>query len=380
MKKEKYFGMSPRIARWKLDTPIENWLSYRADHSERWKYIYLFYYNLFDHKYYTKGKGMAKKVIQSHVCSDDIKDTYAVVLDMLYCLHRFGFSFENYCTYDFAHNKDLEYRSSFVADKLRYHYCDILNSKKIFEIMTDKYACYQHYGKYFKRTMIGCYSEKDRDGFNSFVNHHTSFIYKPIEEHSGHGVEIFNCDKIVPNVFFDNKLANGAFVIEELIEQGEELARMHPNSVNSCRVLTFTLGKKVEIIGTTWRVGAGNAIVDNAGSGGMYASINPKTGIVETDAINFRGLQFEKHPDTGVQFRGFQMPLWNEAILLVKEMASLISGSTLISWDIAYSNKGWVMVEANENGGWNVIQSNKKIGLKQQLFGYMDEFFKNSSL
>ena len=51
MQREKYFGLSPRIARWKLDKPLENWLSYRADHSSFFKRLYLFYYSLFDRSY-----------------------------------------------------------------------------------------------------------------------------------------------------------------------------------------------------------------------------------------------------------------------------------------------------------------------------------------
>lgn len=37
MQKERYFGMSSRIARWKIDNPFENWLSYKADSSLFWK-------------------------------------------------------------------------------------------------------------------------------------------------------------------------------------------------------------------------------------------------------------------------------------------------------------------------------------------------------
>ena len=34
MKKDKYYGASSRIAKWKIDTSTENWLSYKADNSE----------------------------------------------------------------------------------------------------------------------------------------------------------------------------------------------------------------------------------------------------------------------------------------------------------------------------------------------------------
>jgi len=60
-------------------------------------------------------------------------------------------------------------------------------------------------------------------------------------------------------------------------------------------------------------------------------------------------------------------------------MAVNVEGATLISWDIAYSDKGWLMIEANDNGDWSIIQSNKKIGKKSELYSYMDEYFKLTS-
>ncbi len=36
---------------WKLDTPFENWLSYKADKSEFFKRLYVLYYVIFDNEY-----------------------------------------------------------------------------------------------------------------------------------------------------------------------------------------------------------------------------------------------------------------------------------------------------------------------------------------
>lgn len=176
------------------------------------------------------------------------------------------------------------------------------------------------------------------------------------------------------------KIKAGSFILEELIIQGKETALMHPQSINSCRVVTFVVNGEVNVLGTTWRVGAGGSIKDNAGSGGMYASIDSSNGVVETDAITYNGTIYEKHPDTGYRFKGFHLPEWDAALSLIKEMSLYLKGTTMVSWDIAYSNKGWVMVEANDNGDWSLLQSNKKIGKKDILYFYMDKFFsvKNS--
>ncbi len=375
MDREKYFELSPRIARWKIDTPLENWLANKAETSIFWRKAYLLFYNIFDHQYYKRGREMAENAIVNHASGRNITNINEVVDDMIFCLHKYGYSFQDYCIYEFAVNQDIGYRTSFVADKLRYHYCDILNAPNTLEILTNKFSCFKHYKQFYKREMIGCFSNEDKDLLIDFTSRHGKFIFKPLEAHSGNGVEIYDVENLNLSRFFNEKLSDGAFVLEELIIQGEETARMHPKSINSCRVLTFTNKGKVNIIGTIWRVGSGGSIKDNAGAGGMYAYVNPETGVVDTDAINFKGIHYKSHPDTGLSFKGYQMPAWDDAITLISEMATNIAGTTLIAWDIAYSKDGWVMVEANENGGWRIIQSNKKIGYKNLLFSYMDQYF-----
>lgn len=379
MDKDRYFGLSPRIARWKLDMPLENWLGAKADKSEFWKRLYIFYYHLWDTKYYKVGIGMVNKFIEMHKKDFSNYNRDYIVRDMLYCLHRFGFSFQDYCIYGLV-DRTFQCRKTFVSDKLRYHYCDILNAPFVEKMMTDKYACYQKYKKFYKRDVLGCYTERDKDAFLSFVKKHKRFIFKPLEEHSGHGVRIVATADINVDTFMIEMLKKGAFIIEELIEQGKEVAVMHPQSVNSLRVVTFVLDKEVKIIGITWRIGVGGAVMDNAGSGGIYASVDFENGFVQTDAINYIGEHFNVHPDTHVQIIGYKLPQWSEALSLIKEMATTVKGTTLVSWDIAYSTRGWLMIEANDNGDWSLIQSNKRIGKKEELFAYMDKFNKQGAL
>ncbi len=376
--RDKYFGMSPRIARWKIDTSFENRLSYRADSSEFWKRVYVGYYRIFDRQYYKGGL----KVIDRYL--DDFSDELGgrsrefVARDMIYCLHRFGLSFQDYWIYGLI-DKSPESRESFVADKLRYHYCDILNAPEILGLMTDKYSCYHAYREFFKREVLGCFSKEDIQDFTEFISRHKSFIYKPLAEHSGRGIELVQSSDIKPEEFFSEALSKGAFVVEELIIQGEEAARMHKECINSFRVVTFVQGNDVNIIGITWRIGVGKSVMDNAGAGGIYACVDPETGTVMTDARNYRGDHYAVHPDSGVKISGFKLPDWDEALSFIRKMATHRPGTTLISWDIAYSTKGWCMVEANDNGDWSIIQSNRQEGRKADLYALMDKYFQQIS-
>ena len=371
--KDKYFGISPRIARWKIKTPFENWLSYKADNSYFWKKIYVLFYKIFDSKYYNGGIPFIKEAIKFRREEWKRYQESYIIHDMIYCLHRFGLSFQDYCIYNLI-DKNFDYKNSFVSDKLRYHYCDILNAKEILPLMTDKYKCYQEYRTFFQRDVVGCFSEKDYPIFKEFISKHHTFIYKPLEEHSGHGISKYNLEDS-DDSFFYQKLEKGPFVLEEIIKQDSHLAKMHPQSVNTFRVVTFTIGDKVHILGVTWRIGIGDAVLDNAGAGGIYASIEPTLGIVITDAISHNGKHFYFHPDTGVQIIGYKIPQWDDALSFIQRVATHLKGTTLISWDIALSDMGWVLVEANDNGAWRIVQANRLVGKKEELYQCMDEYY-----
>ncbi len=373
-KDDKYFGISPRIARWKIDTSFENWLSYRADSSEFWKWCYVKYYQLFDVAYYEGGLKIINRYLdQFEKCYKGLSRKF-VMRDMIYCLHRFGISFQDYWIYSFV-QKSLYARQSFVSDKLRYHYCDILNAPEVEALMTDKYSCYQAYKEYFKREVLGCYQMDDLEAFVVFCKLFPRFIYKPLTAHSGQGIKIVAAADIDVVKFFEDSLMLGSFVVEELIEQGAEVAAMHSECINSFRVVTFVINGRVDILGVTWRIGVGNADVDNAGAGGIYASVDPQTGIVQTEARNYKGDYYLYHPNSGVPINGYQLPEWNEAKQFIEKVATHRIGTTLISWDLAYSNKGWCLVEVNDNGDWSIIQSNKKEGKKEELYSLMDNYF-----
>jgi hypothetical protein len=376
MPRDRYFKQSPRIACWKINNRFENWLSYMADNSAFFKRLYVLFYRVFDHKYYVGGMPYICEWLAKYQTTwgGQFKREY-LVRDMIYCLHRYGISFQDYWIYDFPFKSNVA-RENFVSDKLRYHYCDILNDRTVLPLTTDKYACYKRFKEFFKRDVLGIYSAIDFEVFEKFTLNHSKFIFKPLDEHSGRGIELVHTKDIDVRLFFEKKLSKGPFVVEEVIVQGEEVAKMHSACVNSFRVVTFRLpNNEVKIIGVTWRIGSGSSVMDNAGAGGMFAVVNPELGFVETSARRYNTEEYFVHPDSGVIIPGFQLPKWDEAKDMIRNIALSFPEAIIVSWDLCYSNKGWMLIEANDNGDWSIIQSNKKIGLKPYLYSLMDKHF-----
>jgi hypothetical protein len=164
------------------------------------------------------------------------------------------------------------------------------------------------------------------------------------------------------------------YVLEELISQSPAIGRLHPSSINTLRILTFKQKDRVNILGAVLRIGVGGASVDNAGAGGIYGHIDIKEGIIDSVACDNSNGRYLKHPDTKIVIPGYVIPDWDGAVSLVREMAEVVENAIVISWDLAYSTKGWCMVEGNDVGDFHLYQVPYNIGFKDVLIRELDSF------
>lgn len=72
---------------------------------------------------------------------------------------------------------------------------------------------------------------------------------------------------------------------------------------------------------------------------------------------------------------GFDLPQWNQAITMVNEMAMICVGATVIAWDLAYSKKGWLVIEGNDVGEPYILQAPLEVGMKSTLIRLLDLYF-----
>ena len=293
---------------------------------------------------------------------------------MIYSLHRFGASFEEYFIYKF-YNLNALGRSKFNTLKMQYGYCELVNGNNVRSLFEDKGACYNLFKDFYKRDFLKVNNADDIPQLKDFITKHPSFIFKPVFGHSGMGVKIYR--KLTPD---DHSIAElmkqgeNQFVVEELIEQVGNMAKMHPESINTIRIATFTANGKVNVLGSALRMGTGKSNVDNAGAGGIYAGVDAKEGVVISIARDNVGNTFLRHPDSQIVIPGFVIPEWDKLLTVTSQMARTVTDATVIAWDLAYSSKGWVMVEGNDVGEQYLLQAPLQKGVKFQLQKHIDAF------
>ena len=259
-----------------------------------------------------------------------------------------------------------EGRKEFVAETEKNRFCHNVNPKPLRKLFNDKAQTYSHYSKYYHRMVCEFHSwDSDKDRYYQFVKEHYDYILKPIDASVGRGVQILH--GVQENAIKEalEKYRNGV-VLEELIIQDATMALPHPQSVNTVRITTFKVGGATHILHPFMRTGCGDSIVDNAGSGGLFCAIDIETGIIFA-SIDEVGKRYVVHPDTGVAIVGFRVPHWDEAIALAKELADVIPDCRYVGWDLALTDKGWVMVEGNSFGQFVGFQIPMAKGFRKEL-------------
>ena len=237
-----------------------------------------------------------------------------------------------------------------------------------YRIFLNKYETYWRFREFFGREMVPIRDASDRGAFVRFAEKHRVFILKPEAMLQGIGIEKIDLDHggETAESVFERVMARGkSHVAEEWIRQGQEMARLHPASINTVRVATFQRNGELTVLFCWVKAGTGGAYMDQTRSNGLCAAVDPDTGIVLTPGYRLAEMKpYLKHPDTGVQIIGMQLPQWEELKALVRRLVQVVPEQTYVGWDLAFSEDGWILVEANDDGAVHHVQAYLHQGMR----------------
>jgi hypothetical protein len=140
----------------------------------------------------------------------------------------------------------------------------------------------------------------------------------------------------------------------------QRLLRNHPGDAGLtqgglCTARIVTIRKphgEPQLLNAVYRMPAGDAAADNFYQGGLAAEIDLATGTLARAVrkdLRVMPVPTERHPETGAQIEGHQLPHWREAVDLVLRAHAAITwgGDPIIGWDVALLEDGPVLVEGN---------------------------------
>ena len=153
-------------------------------------------------------------------------------------------------------------------------------------------------------TVFKMFNGKFFDANNDYVENDTAYkqlasmdetlIIKPaIHSGGGRNIELEEAVKLASMIKSNSFYSKGSFIIQKKIVQHELMAKLNPNSVNTCRIMTARIKSDIVVLSAYVRIGRKNSKIDNAQSGGIFCKINDD-GSIEDKAIDKAYYSYDK--------------------------------------------------------------------------------------
>jgi Sugar-transfer associated ATP-grasp len=158
------------------------------------------------------------------------------------------------------------------------------------------------------------------------------------------------------------------YIVQERLANHPALAELAPYATNTVRVQTLLseMGE-VHVLGAVLRLSRRGKMVDNFSQGGVAVAVDPETGVTGRGITKHSDF-ISRHPDSGVDLAGRQLPFWDEVLSLVRRGAGCLTGLRGVGWDVAVTPTGPVVVEANNNWDLQVLQTHTDGYLADPIF------------
>lgn len=194
---------------------------------------------------------------------------------------------------------------------------------------------------------------------NDFLgkNHGKLIGKKAVDSLGGIGVK---CFEFVNNQYISKdgieltadwiKNEGESYIVQEMIQQCDFSSMFNPYSANTCRITTLRCPWNGEIVVTkaAMRFGVNEVAVDNMAAGGVAVGMS-SYGELGPFAYSWDGMKrFDKHPSSGIFFKGSIHPYYNLMCEVVISQAKRIPNFNLMSWDVLADINGHIkIIEVN---------------------------------
>ena len=306
----------------------------------------------------------------AHSSKETKKSKTFLILESVLDVFRYNVSILEYFHFRFYDKKGLD-KKTWAGTGFMYEYQLIMNPIEKRIILDDKAQFYKKYNKYFVHKIGVVEALKTQPDLVKKIlsNKANKLVFKQSDGKCGDGVEVidaskFNKDSLVPFMIKEN-----FDLVEEFIIQHTRLNELSPSAVNTVRIFTqLNNANEVVLLGSRLRISV-NSPVDNMAAGNLAAPIDEATGKIFGAAVYSDITKDEEtvHPITGVKIVGFQVPFWEEILVMVKDAALMYRENKSIGWDIVVTDYGPGFIEGNHDWCKLLWQLPVKQGLKSKI-------------
>jgi hypothetical protein len=330
--------------------------------------------------YYIKQLDRPKlKQFLDYTSEETEQSRASLLADMLKSVFRYNISLLEYFQFRFFELSESE-RRTWAGTGYMYEFQKSMNPPSARQVLEEKPIFMKEYAEFIRHDSATVEDLKsDQELLNKILNAPSGkLVLKRSDGGSGKGIEVISTDGLTPDKLFKELNRSGNDMVEEFVVQHKELMRLAPAGLNTLRVITqVDQNDEVTVIGCRLRMTV-HSHVDNMAAGNIAASVDTETGLVNSDAVysDMTKTAVKKHPVTGVEIKGFQIPFWPETMDMVQKAAIKNPSNRSIGWDVAITDKGPELIEGNHDWCKLLWQLPERKGLKHLLEPYNDTIYR----
>ena len=160
------------------------------------------------------------------------------------------------------------------------------------------------------------------------------------------GISVISTEQL--EKLLDDRRNGGEFMIEEVLKNHPNVARLNSLSLQTLRVETCIDAKGgFHLLNVLLMMGTTKTIVSNCHSGGIMCHVNIKTGKIDGEGWNPVGLSYSVHPSSNIPLIGFEVPFVMELEDYIRKVAYTMPNARYVGWDVAITPQGFELIEGN---------------------------------
>ncbi len=302
-----------------------------------------------------KLKKMFQKIKMIHRKTG--KSKIGLFFDMIGCTIKYGAGYNDYIIFEF-YNMNKEERKTYLTRMKNKKLVTMLNDKQYSRIFDEKNLFDEKFAEFMGREILDL-AKINYERFKQFVEGKQYFFAKPYIGESGKGIEkikIANYPTTRKLWEYIRRPEKNFGLIEEVIEQHPQAAKIYPKSLNCLRVVTLVNNGEANILYAVFKMGNNGGFVDNLENGGLACHFDLDKGEIIGQGHTSALINYDRHPSTGIKFVGYKLPFMNEVKEMVKKAAMVIPEFRYVGWDVCLTPTGPAIVEGNDYPAYDFPQ------------------------
>lgn len=276
------------------------------------------------------------------------KNRIILFFDIAYCGFKYQAGYMDYNLFE-MYNMNKYERRTVITRGINNSFITKYNNPKFLHILHDKAEFNQTLSKYVNRDWL-LLNGKNKKEFSDFCKKHETIIVKPVGLQCGKDIEKIKTSERNIKELYNELIESRQTLVEEVAKQCKEINELHPDSINTLRVITL-LG---HVVACYLRIGNNHNTVDNFNHGGMVVPVELDSGKIIYPAIDKDGNLYEKHPLTEKEIIGLVIPRFHEVKNLCETASLEIPEVGYVGWDVCVGTKKCFFIEGNEFPGHDI--------------------------